>query len=194
MTPTAPGVRRQDQILTTAITLLARHGVEGTTFARIRAEAGLSSPRLISYHFETKQALLQAVLAHVVDQAAAVMVPRMEAEPTARGKLRAYIESNLTFLAERPEWARAAVEIVTSARHWDDEERPSDERGVMLLAQLFAMGQEAGEMRAFDPVVMAVSLRAAVDAAALRLAGGMMLDARVYGDELAALFDAAVKP
>jgi len=184
---------RKTQIMEATIAALAEHGYEGTTFARIVASAGLSSTRLITYHFETKQDLLVAALQHIGRAAQAVMVPQLEAQRTARGKLSAYLRSNLGFLAENPAYARAAVQI---ARHLPVENPEADLGGdlpVVLLAQLFTTGQASGELRTFDPVVMAVTVRAAVDSAVDRVAQGGRTDLTAYAEELCALFDRAIR-
>jgi AcrR family transcriptional regulator len=185
---------RKAQIIEATVTVLAGQGYEGTTFARIVAEARLSSTRLITYHFETKQDLLAATLRYIGTAAQAVMVPRVEAEPTARGKLSAYLRSNLGFLAEHPAYAQAAVQI---ARHLPVEDPQADlgaDVPVVLLAQLFVAGQASGELRGFDPMVMAVTVRAAIDAAVDRFAQGSRTDLAAYADQLCELFDRAVRP
>jgi AcrR family transcriptional regulator len=190
---TAAVVGRKTQIMEATVSVLAEHGYEGTTFARIVARAGLSSSRLITYHFETKPDLLAATLRHIGTAAQAVMVPRLVAESSARGKLSAYVRSNLAFIADHPEYARAAVQI---ARHLPVEDAEADlgaDVPVVLLAQLFTAGQSAGELRAFDPVVMAVTVRAAIDAAVERHARGAGTDLTAYAGELCALFDLAVR-
>lgn len=57
------------------------------------------------------------------------------------------------------------------------------------LAALSRAGQASGEFRTFDPVVMAVTVRAAIDAAA----STPDLDPHAYGAELVALFTIATR-
>ncbi|MGW1696776.1 helix-turn-helix domain-containing protein, partial [Streptomyces sp. NPDC002399] len=45
---------RKDQIIRAAIALLAERGYQATTFEAICDKAGLSSKRLITYHFSSK--------------------------------------------------------------------------------------------------------------------------------------------
>ncbi|MEU5785339.1 TetR/AcrR family transcriptional regulator [Micromonospora lupini] len=187
-----PQVDRKTRILEAVVELLAEHGYAGATFARIVETARLSSTRLITYHYDTKQDLVAAALRHIGERAQQFMVPAIEAETSARGKLAAYLRSNFRFLGERPAYARAAVEI---ARNLPRETADADLREdvpVVLLAQLFVSGQESGELRRFDPVVMAVTVRAAVDAAVERFASGDGMDLSAYAEELCALFDRAI--
>src|SRR5262249_3535437 len=149
---------RRAQIIGATIDLLAAEGITGASFGRIVKAAGLSSTRLISYHFASKEALLRAVAATVVADAASMMRPALDAQPTVIGKLEAYIRSNLAFLAAYPKHAKAVVEIGRSAPTPGDQAsaaqpEASDDKpeapdvAVLLLAQLFTMGQAAGEMR-----------------------------------------------
>ncbi|MGV9214181.1 TetR/AcrR family transcriptional regulator [Micromonospora sp. RB23] len=187
-----PEVDRKTRILEAFVELLAEHGYAGATFARIVETAGLSSTRLITYHYDTKQELVAAALRHIGDRAQQFMVPAIEAESTARGKLAAYLRSNFRFLGERPAYARAAVEIVRNLPRDTADADLREDVPVMLLAQLFVTGQESGELRRFDPVVMAVTVRAAVDAAVERFATGGGCDLAAYAEELCALFDHAI--
>jgi AcrR family transcriptional regulator len=185
---------RRAQIVTAAIDTIAELGYGNASFARIARRAGISSTRLISYHFDDKAELVRAVVAAVIGEATEHMVKRMRAAGGSRtDTMAAYIESNLEFIAEHPTAIRAVLEITANARtddgaplvHLADVDDP-----VTRLAAMFRDGQQAGEFRPFDPVVMAVTLRAAIDAAASRPG----LDPHAYAAELVALFTRAVQP
>ena len=196
---------RRAQIIAATIDLLAAEGITGASFGRIVKAANLSSTRLISYHFASKEALLQAVFGAVVAEAAARMRPALDAQPTAVGKLEAYIRSNLAFLAAYPKHAKAVVEIarggsMPTSETSADQPTASDDKpeavdvAVLLLAQLFSMGQAAGEMRDFDPVIMARALRASIDTVAVIVATTPSIDIDHYANELVALFVRASAP
>jgi len=206
---------RRAQIVAATIELLATEGIKGASFGRIVKEAGLSSSRLISYHFASKEALLRAVAGAIVAEAAAMMRPALDAAPTAVGKLEAYIRSNLDFLAAYPKHAKAVVEIARAAgapdRPVDSLDAPGsegaspapsaeapadvpDDTAVLLVAQLFAMGQATGEMRPFDTRIMARVLRASIDTVAVIVATVPTLDLHHYADELVSLFLRATTP
>ncbi|MFG1841707.1 TetR/AcrR family transcriptional regulator [Micromonospora sp. NPDC049175] len=187
-----PELDRKTRILEAVVELLAEHGYAGATFARIVETARLSSTRLITYHYDTKQELVAAALRHIGERAQQFMVPAIEAEASARGKLAAYLRSNFRFLGERPAYARAAVEIARNLPRDTTDADLREDVPVVLLAQLFVSGQESGELRRFDPVVMAVTVRAAVDAAVERFARGDGMDLAAYAEELCAIFDRAV--
>jgi AcrR family transcriptional regulator len=193
VTPAAPASRRE-QILRATIEVVAGAGYHEASFAKIIEHAGLSSTRLISYHFESRDALMREALGYVIEQGRAFMLPRIGRAGPARTRLAAYIRSNLEFLAERPAYARAAVIILANLPAPPPGEIEGAQEGtdeaVTALEQLFTAAQEAGEMRRFDPVAMAVSLRAAIDAAAGRSVA-QHVDLRKYAEELVEIFDRA---
>ncbi|MBO9625785.1 MAG: TetR family transcriptional regulator [Microbacterium sp.] len=153
---------RRREIIDATVRVLAEQGFAATSFARIREEAGLSSTRMISYHFDGKVALMQAVVEDVIRRAAAVMVPAMDAEETWSGKLAAYIRANLGFLAGDRLAARAVIEVIQNSPRADSGLR--EDTSALMLSILLTHGQEAGEFRAFDPLVVARSIRATIDA------------------------------
>lgn len=183
---------RRAQIVTAAIDTIAELGYGNASFARIAKRAGISSTRLISYHFDDKAELVRAVVAAVLAEAAEHMGKRLRAASGRTELLIAYIRSNLAFIAEHPTAIRAVIEIAAAARTEDGTPlvRPGDvDDPVTRLATMFREGQEAGEFRVFDPVVMAVTLRAAIDAAA----NTPDLDPHAYADELVELFTRAIR-
>jgi AcrR family transcriptional regulator len=186
---------RRAQIVTAAIDTIAERGYNNASFARIAARAGISSTRLISYHFDDKADLVRAVVGSVLAEAADYMGKRMAAAESRSEALTAYIESNLEFVAEHPTAIRAVIEISANARAEDGTsllhtaDAPEADDAVSRLATLFREGQAAGEFRAFDPVVVAVTLRAAIDAAASQ----PDLDPHAYAAELVALFTRATR-
>ncbi|MEU4235914.1 TetR/AcrR family transcriptional regulator [Actinoplanes sp. NPDC026619] len=183
---------RRAQIVMAAIDTIAELGYGNASFARIAKRAGISSTRLISYHFDDKTELVRAVVGAVLAEAAEHMGKRLRAASTPGESLAAYIESNLEFIAEHPTAIRAVIEIGSNARAEDGTPlvRASDvDDPIARLAELFRAGQTAGEFRDFDPIVMAVTVRAAIDAAANR----PELDPHAYAAELVALFAHATR-
>lgn len=180
---------RRVQIVTAAIDTIAELGYGNASFARIAKRAGISSTRLISYHFDDKADLVRAVVGAVLGEAAEHMGKRLRTAGTPTEALTAYIESNLDFIAGHPTAIRAVIEIAANARTDDGTPLVAADDAVTRLVTLFRSGQDAGEFRPFDPVVMAVTLRAAIDAAA----GRPGLDPHDYAAELVALFTLATR-
>ena len=84
---------RRRQIIDAAIEVIAESGYAKTSFARIAEKAGLSSTRFISYHFHGKGELMAAVVADDISGIGDYVGQRVQAESTAAGKLRTYIEA-----------------------------------------------------------------------------------------------------
>src|SRR4051794_36586732 len=110
---------RRAQIVTAAIDTIAELGYGQASFARIAKRAGISSTRLISYHFDDKAELVRAVVGAVLAEAAEHMGRRLRAAGTPTEVLAAYIGSNLEFIAEHPAAIRAVIEIAANARAED---------------------------------------------------------------------------
>ncbi|NNM44752.1 TetR family transcriptional regulator [Knoellia koreensis] len=176
----------REQIVEATVRVLAREGFHGLSFAKVVQEAGLSSTRLISYHFGTRDALLQEAFAHVLARAAAFMGPRIAEQDSIRGKITAYITSNLEFLTEDLAYARAAVELAGNLTN------PNGSQGLDLLEAGFRSGQGTGELRDFDVRTMAVALRGSIDATVLAIVNGTVQPEPAARD-LAELFDRAIR-
>ncbi|MFI2185551.1 TetR/AcrR family transcriptional regulator [Streptomyces sioyaensis] len=182
---------RRAQIIEAAIDVLAERGYVGASFEVIAARAALSSKRLITYHFETKERLYAAVLAEVFDRAARFMGPLIAEHTGYRAKFLAYIRSNVGFLAASPREMRAVGEIIFNASAAVEGAREASDTARERLATAFREGQQSGEFRDFDADVMATTVRSAIDAAGPRFAEGA--DPARYTDELVVLFDRATR-
>jgi AcrR family transcriptional regulator len=202
--PTGPGsgrtfteTARRAQIMAAAIDTIAELGYGQASLARI-AEAAGTSKGVIIYHFGGRDELIKALVAELVAKAGAYMRPRIEAEQTGAGMLRAYIESNLTFMAENRNHVVATVEIALNARAADGSrlyDSAYHDMSVAAAQELLAHFQGTGEFLAsFDPLVMARAIRAAIDSVAPLLARDPGLDAGHHARELAGLFLRAASP
>lgn len=195
--PTFIEAARRRQIIRAAIETIAEGGYAQASLARIAERIG-ASKGVILYHFSGKEAIEQAVIAHVLAKAVAYMQPRVSAESTGRGVLRAAIVSNLAFMEENREEMIAFYEIAVHTRRARGSENPAVasilQQGVSAGTELLASFQESGEFRSdFDPAVVAMALRAAIDSVPPRMARDPNFDLEHYGRELADLFDAATR-
>ena len=187
---------RRAQIVGCAIDTIAEVGYAQASLAQIARRAGISKG-VIGYHFAGKDELLAEVVSEVLTRAEAYMRPRIGGHSTGRETLRAYIESNLGFMAEYRSHVIAIAEIARAARRADGSssfDRATLDAVTAWLAQLLADHQKAGEFRAdFDPQVMAGAIRATIDAVPRALARNPSLDVAHHARELAALFDFATR-
>jgi AcrR family transcriptional regulator len=188
---------RRNQIVAAAIDTIAEVGYSRASLARIAARAGISRG-LISYHFAGKDDLIAQVVHDVVAKGRAYIEPRIRVETTATGVLKAYIVSNLAFMREHRNHMVATVEVAQNGITADGQRRFYDDadvgRAERRLADILARFQGAGELRPdFDPVAMAIAIRAAIDAIPPRLATDPDLDIDSYAREIATTFDLATR-
>ena len=188
---------RRAQIIAAAVDTIAELGYGQASLARIAETAG-TSKGVIIYHFGSKDDLVREVVAELSAKGRAYMGPRLEAESTGAGMLRTYIEANLAFVRQNRSHVAAVVEIALNARSADGHplyDMSIREEGAEALRQLLGYFQGTGEFRAdFDPAVMAMAIRATLDAVPARLARDPGLDLDRYGRELAAMFHIATRP
>ena len=188
---------RRAQIVAAAIETIALLGYGQASLARIAETAG-TSKGVIIYHFGGKDELMRELVAEVVARGVAYMEPQIDAEPTGAGKLRAYIESNLAFMGENRNQMVAIFEIALNARAADGSrlyDVSVQDAGVAALEQLLAYFQGTGEFRAgFDPHVMAMAIRAAINAVPAQLARDPALDVAHHAREIADMFHIATRP
>ncbi len=195
--PTFTEVARRAQIIESAIDTIAEVGYAKASLARIGERVGISKG-LIGYHFAGKDDLIKQVVIDVVEAGRAYILPRVLAESTGPARLRAYIESNLAFMSEHRNYMVAVVEILRNGAFTTDSGRRVDGRDIdaatQLLQEELARLQAQGELRSdFDPGVMAVAIRAAIDVVPHRLVLNPDFDIENYAREIAALFDLATR-
>lgn len=188
--------QRRAQIVTAAIETIAELGYAKASFARITERAGLSSPRMISYHFADKDDLVQQIATEVCTAGGEFVVDRMRDAETHLERLRAYLEANLEFLRDHPERIAALTEIGPHLRTATGEPHTSttaQDFSVRTLADQLAEGQAAGEFRDFDTRAMAVLIRSAVDSAGRRLREDPDFDVESYTREVVTTFTLATR-
>jgi AcrR family transcriptional regulator len=185
---------RRAQIAAAAIDTIAEVGFAGASFARIAERVGISRG-LISYHFAGKDDLIKQVVHEAAEQAIAYIRPRILAESAGPAMLRAYIAANLVFMRDHRNNVIAMIEITRSAegrRIFSGD--PAVVNAVGALERLLSGFQTAGQVRPdFDPRVMAIAIRAAIEAASPLLARDPEFDIDNYAAEIATVFDLATR-
>jgi TetR/AcrR family fatty acid metabolism transcriptional regulator len=185
---------RRAQIAAAAIDTIAELGYAGASFARIAERLGISRG-LISYHFAGKDDLMRQVVHEAAEEAKAYIRPRILAESTGPGMLRAYIESNLAFMRDHRNNVIAMIEIAHSAEGRRIHSGDTDVvNAVGALERVLSGSQTAGRFRPdFNPHVMAIAIRAAIEAASPRLALDPEFDIDSYAREIMTIFDLATR-
>jgi AcrR family transcriptional regulator len=187
---------RRAQIVQAAIDTIAEVGFARASLSRIGARIGISKG-LIGYHFAGKDDLIKQVVLEILEQGKAYMRPRILAQAsTGSGFLQAYIASNLAFMREHRNHMAAIVEIARGGLTANGQQRfygdADVDEAVKVLEQHLARFQSQGELSPhFDPHVMAVAIRAAIDAVPRRLAHDPDLDIDNYATQIANVFHLA---
>lgn len=188
---------RRAQIIGATIGTIADLGYRKATFAKIKERAGLSSTRMISYHFTNRAGLMQAVLSTVAETKSRFLQERTEGKigPGDRpGQLRAHIETSVAFLRDYPECVRVLVEMGNAgedAEGWAMAQIVVNDMRMYGLARQLKQGQAEGVFGSFSPEIMAMSVAQAIDGVAAMYAADPTLDLDKYGREVADLFERA---
>jgi AcrR family transcriptional regulator len=182
---------RRAQIIDAAIETIADIGYRSASFAQIARRAGLSSTGLISYHFRSRDELIQQVVSQVVTAIGSHMTRRLANVGSPAVALRTYIEGNVEFIGGHQRQMKALLEIFLNGAF---EYGPETEQAVISpIEQILRSGQDAGEFRSFDPKVMATLVQRAVDGLPFLLAAEPDTDVVAYGAEVALAFHLATK-
>jgi TetR/AcrR family fatty acid metabolism transcriptional regulator len=189
---------RRQQLVAAATEQLAEAGYAGTTLAAVAARAGLSKAAVL-YHFTGgKDELLTEVVRAVEAEATAVMTAAITAETSMPGRLRAYITANVGYLDSHRRDVLALLAVVKGAGPQPDGSslyEPIGERTVAELAGLLKAGQEQGAFgRDLHPMVVARSLRGAIDALEPVLRHHPEVDLGAYAAELVTMFEKVTAP
>ena len=195
---------RREQIVTAAIEITAAGGYASASVGKIADHIGIAKSAVL-YHFKTKTDIIEAVVTAVFTQAAVVIASAVAAEPTAAGKLGAYIRSNIRFIVDHRTEAIAMLEVVTNYRSGDglrldqaaaksvQERPPSGDLALLDPLEIFTAGVRSGEFRPLSPVFMKNALRAALDGAVWEIARDPSYDVVGYGEELVTVFELATE-
>ena len=187
---------RRAQIIQCAADAIAEAGYARASMAEIARRAGIAKS-VISYHFADKNELLQELLRTAVATFARLIEPRLAAQASASGKIRAYLSGSADFMTIHRSLHLAVLEIAFGALGPDGQPLIATvplETYQPTLEQILAHGQDTGELRTFDVDVMAGLLRsAATHTMALAVRANPSLDLTTHASELATAFDLATR-
>jgi AcrR family transcriptional regulator len=188
---------RRRQIIDATIDTVAALGYRATTFVKIAERSGLSSTRLISYHFAGRDELMWAAVADVYGQIGRHVESRLAVADGPRAQLAAYIRAVIEFVAAHPVQMQAMTSIFLSFRDEAGASRAydnnDDQRAIGVVERILRQGQEDGVFRAFDPFVLGSLVQRSVDGLPFLLETRPDLDLDAYADELVEAFDLATR-
>jgi AcrR family transcriptional regulator len=187
--------KRREQLVDCAIDAVVELGFQGTSVGEVAQRAGVSKG-VVTYHFAAKGDLIFAVVALIFDSITEALESRLRGtspETFVADYINAWVEYYRTHTA----YMLAIGEIWSNFR----DERGHQHFGAQAVAgelgvvqRVLEHGQDQGILGKFDARVMAVSIKAALDALLTQLAADPELDLEAYGAELVTLFERATRP
>jgi AcrR family transcriptional regulator len=192
---------RRKQITLAAIEVIAEIGYAQASIRKIAERVGVAMS-VVLYHFANKDDLVREIVHHSFREAIDAIVPALEVERTAGGKLRAYIVANADFMLSHRTQYSAVFDIGMSYRTAGGDRMnaialdPDLVADIMKLdlATILRQGQESGEFRDFDVAHMASAINGAVrNGPLLELALNPNYDMDGYAGELVTTFDLATR-
>jgi AcrR family transcriptional regulator len=192
----APEARRRE-IIAATIDTVAALGYRSASFAKIAERAGLSSTRLISYHFAGRDELMSATVEAVYRELDAHLAARLAAAADPRAELLAYVRGVVEFVGGHRVEMHAMTAIFVGFRDEAGASRSfgpaADERSIGLVEDILRRGQAAGCFRAFAPFVLASVVQRSVDGLPFLIESRPELDLDAYADELVETVDRATR-
>jgi AcrR family transcriptional regulator len=186
---------RRAQIIECAIDAIAELGFAQASLAQIAKRAGVSTG-VISYYFAGKDDLIRAVAAHVYAVGEAHIDPIVSRQSGLCVALRTFIEASVDFIAVKPRYPMAIMNIIRAGRAEGGKPRFDPAVGEARrigFNNILLRGQEVGEFRPFDVDVMTITIIESLDCIPQQLVENPDLDLKSYATELVTLFDLATR-
>jgi AcrR family transcriptional regulator len=186
---------RRRQIIDCAIESLAQEGYVGASLATVARRAGVSKG-VILYHFRSKDALVETAVEEIFRELVEFIVPRMQAQQNARARLKAFIQSQLTFLEQHRSHLLAVSYILVNHRNSRGEfylRTKAEADAQAAISAILEEGQSSGEFRAFALRPMATTILNAINGALSQWVSDPNLSLGDYAEELVTTFDLATK-
>jgi TetR/AcrR family fatty acid metabolism transcriptional regulator len=188
---------RRAQIIQCAADVISESGYARATMAEIAKRARIAKS-VISYHFADKSELMQELVRTAVATYTQFLDPRLAAQPSAPGKIRAYLTGSADYMTVYRNMNLALLEIAFNALAADGTPLVASipmETHKPTLEQILRDGQTSGELREFDVQVMAGLLRSAVThTMVMAQRADPAVDLVSYARELGTVFDLATRP
>jgi TetR/AcrR family transcriptional regulator, fatty acid metabolism regulator protein len=188
---------RRAQIIQCAADVIAEAGYARATMAEIAKRARIAKS-VISYHFADKSELMQELVRTAVAMYTEFVEPRLAAQSSASGKIRAYLAASADYMIAHRNMNLAVLEIAFNALDTDGRPLVASipmETQQPTLEQILRDAQASGQLREFDVQVMAGLLRSAVThTMVMAQRADPAVDLAAYARELGTVFDLATRP
>ncbi len=174
-------------------------GYPRASVAEVARRAGVSKG-VVTYHFPAKDDLIQAVITDAVGEMRQYLEPLLRAANPLQYPERfiaPYLTAWTGYIQTHGRDVLALVRIFDAYPHESGRLSSTyDARTeeIELVARILRHGQETGRLRRFDPHIMAMVMKAALDEVLRQYAANPELDLEACGAELIAMFEAATRP
>lgn len=141
------GPERREQIAAATLSLMARHGLQGTTVARIAEEVGMEPPSLYA-HFSNRHEMLLAAMDVLFERVADWL--RLSSDPSVLKRLERIGESHAAFMtSEFDGFVKPTYEFITAPRDSGLSEivGKRQRQTIDTLADLVDEGKQQGTIR-----------------------------------------------
>ncbi len=186
---------RRKQIIDATIAAVAETGYAGASLAKLAARAKISKS-IISYHFAGKDELLEQTVHQIYGEIWNAVRPRLLAERTAAGQLRAYLEAEFAYLEENRAQLLTISYILMNHRDRNGRlylHEEAEKTNLEMLGKMLEEGQKTGEFRDFAVLPMAATLMHSINGALGQWASNPNLSLTDYARELVTIFDLATR-
>jgi TetR/AcrR family transcriptional regulator, fatty acid metabolism regulator protein len=186
--------KRREQLLGCAIDAIVDLGFQGMSVGEVARRAGVSKG-VVTYHFAAKADLIYAVVAQIFGSITEFLESRL-GRTTPETFVEDYITAWVEYYRTHPRYMLAIGEIWGNFRDETGRRRIGDQAVAGELADVqraLELGQANGSRGQFSARVVAVTMKAALDALLGQMASDPELDLKAYGDELVALFERATR-
>ncbi len=155
---------RRAQILAAAVEVVANEGYGKASLARIARQAGISKG-VVTYHFSNKDEILEQMVTDYFNRGWEFMEPRINAQPTAVGQVKAWVSSQLEFFTSHPAEFFAMAAVMSNHLNDDGSSRydNDNQEAVDGLAEILTAGQQEGQLRDFNPARVANIILRSID-------------------------------
>ncbi len=187
--------KRREQLVDCAIDAIVERGFQGASVAEVAQRAGVSKG-VVTYHFAAKDDLIFAAVARIFGSITAALESRLRGT-SPETFVADYINAWVDYYATETRYVLAIREIWGNFRDEGGQQHfgPQAVAGELGVVQhVLEYGQAQGILGKFDARVMAVSIKAALDALLNQFANDPKLDLEAYGAELVTLFKRATRP
>jgi AcrR family transcriptional regulator len=187
--------KRREQLIDCVIDAVVELGFQGASVGEVAQRARVSKG-VVTYHFAAKEDLIFAAVARIFDSVTEALETRLR-NTSPETFVADYINAWVDYYGTETRYILAIREIWGNFRDEAGQQHfgPQAVAGELGVVQrVLEYGQAQNILGSFDARVMAVSIKAALDALLNQFAADRELDLHAYGAELVALFERATRP